>query len=125
CERHSSAWISAATEPWGGSRALNSLPCLTRLLAIDTTIFPCSRSACSCTVGMAESALTARMTIGASHAQALSHGCRLPTRSPHFALRSATLCLALSTARDPYSTSSPESASRDASTLPGGPGAPL
>ena len=84
CERHSSAWISAATEPWGGSTALNSLPCFTRLLAIDTTIFPCSRSACSCTVGMAESALTARMTIGASHAQALSQGCRPATRSPHF-----------------------------------------
>ena len=39
-ERHSSAWISAATEPCGGSTALNSLPCFTRLFAIDTTILP-------------------------------------------------------------------------------------
>ena len=39
-DRQSSAWISAATDPCGGSTALNSLPCFTRLFAIETTILP-------------------------------------------------------------------------------------
>ena len=40
-ERQSSACISLAIDPCGGSTALNSLPCFSRWLAIETTILPC------------------------------------------------------------------------------------
>ena len=125
CERHSSAWISAATEPCGGSTALNSLPFFTRLFAIDTTILPCSRSACSCTVGIAESACTARITTGASHAHALSHGCRFGDAVAPLRLelgdRSAWPC------RRPVSRTAPRARRSRAgppSPLPAGPVAP-
>jgi len=49
---------------------------------------------------MTESAFTARITTGASHAHALSHAMRRPaTRSPHSFSSSSTDARALSTAR--------------------------
>ena len=74
-ESQSSAWISAAIEPCGGSTALNSLPLRTRWFAIETTILPGELAG----VLLARSRsrrrrCTARITTGASHAPALSHG---------------------------------------------------
>ena len=120
-ERGSAAWMEAATEPRGGSRAMNSRPSLTRALAIDTTTVPASSEASGLTV-----------------ATALSHGVATTTRSQdavisldapvmdrewsgHADTRPRAMPSARSWSRDPMTTSSPAAASRTASPRPAGP----
>ena len=64
CDRQSSACISLASDPCGGSTALNSVPLRTRWFAIDTTILPSSSSAKYFAVASAASAFTASTTTG-------------------------------------------------------------
>ena len=125
CERHSSAWISAATEPCGGSTALNSLPCFTRLFAIDTTILPCEP------IGVLVHGRDRRVGVHREdHDRRVARPrvvARMQVRDPVAPLScssSATRCFALSTAREPNSTSCPTLASRAARPLPAGPVAP-
>ena len=105
CDRQSSACISLAIEPCGGSTALNSDPFLTRLLAIETTILPASWSAKYLAVARAASAWTASTTTPASHAAWLFAGVIRATRSPQWSWSSETTASAFTRSREPASTS--------------------
>ncbi len=112
--------MATATEPVGGNNGTKRSPQRVMTFTMLTTILPASSARSSLTVLTAPSHGVATTTRSAPAASPLVPGEMAEPMSPHRFVSSATVAAALSSLRDPTTTSTPTEAMRAARAEPAG-----
>src|SRR3984957_2336067 len=120
-ESGSTAWIVAAIEPRGGTRARNSRPSLARALTMEITTLPASGAASGLSVDTPPSHGMATTTMSHWATSSFAAPSILRSCSGHSSRKCPAISLARSGSRDPMTDGIPATARRRASRGPAEP----